>query len=76
MSDSTATPYRRFLRTNDAAAFVGLSPRTLEALRLNGGGPVYCRPPGRRLVVYDRRDLEAWARAGRRSSTSEAPAST
>ena len=52
---------RRFLRTVDAAAYLGVSPRTLEALRLRGGGPRFLRPDGRRLVLYDARDLEAWA---------------
>lgn len=61
----------RYLRTDDAATYCGLSPRTLERLRLTGGGPQYSRPPGRRFVVYDRADLDAWMGSGRRRSTSE-----
>jgi len=62
---------RGFLRTEDAAAFCGLSARTLEKLRLDGNGPSYCRPPGRRFVVYAVKDLEAWMESGRRRSTSD-----
>jgi hypothetical protein len=62
----------RFLRTPDAARFVGLSPRTLEKLRVRGGGPPYSRPPVRHFVVYDVEDLERWLGAGRRRSTSDA----
>ena len=54
----------RFLRTGEAAAFCGLSPRTLEKLRLTGDGPRYVSPPGHRFVRYERADLEAWLRAG------------
>jgi len=50
---------RRFLRTRDAAAVLDLSPRTLEAYRIYGGGPPFCRPHGR-LVRYRLEDLEAW----------------
>jgi hypothetical protein len=60
-----------FLRTPDAARFVGLSPRTLEKLRVHGGGPPYSRPPGRHFVVYAVDDLEQWLGAGRRRTTSE-----
>jgi excisionase family DNA binding protein len=62
---------RRFMRTAEAAAYLAMSPRTLEALRTRGGGPRFMRPPGRRLVLYDAQDLDAWARAGRRASTSD-----
>ena len=31
----------RWLRTEEAAAYVGLSKSTLEKLRVTGGGPVY-----------------------------------
>jgi len=62
---------RRFLRTSEAAAFLAVSPKTLEALRIRGGGPRYMRPPGRRLVLYALEDLEAWARTGQRESTTD-----
>lgn len=62
---------RGYLRTDDAAAYCGLSPRTLERLRLDGDGPAYCRPAGRRFVVYSMADLDEWLSAGRRRSTSD-----
>lgn len=51
----TATPY---MRTEDAAEFLKLSPRTLEKWRRLGIGPEWVRL-GARLVLYDRRKLEA-----------------
>lgn len=48
-----------FLPQEEAAAFLHLSPRTLERFRVDGSGPVYCKL-GRR-VVYSRADLIAWA---------------
>jgi excisionase family DNA binding protein len=53
---STAT---RFLTNGEAAAFLKLSPRTLEKLRVVGGGPRF-RKFGRR-VLYKLDDLDQWA---------------
>lgn len=53
----------------DAAHFLNLSPRTLEKLRVNGGGPAYHKL-GRR-VAYSSADLEEWIEDKRRTSTSE-----
>lgn len=64
----------RYLRTPEAATYCGLSPRTLEKLRVAGSGPPFHQPPGRRFVVYDRADLESWIGAGRRLSTSDSGA--
>lgn len=51
------TPY---LRTEAAAEYLGnVSPRTLEKWRRQGTGPTWVRL-GARLVLYDRRELEAW----------------
>jgi predicted DNA-binding transcriptional regulator AlpA len=61
----------RYLRTPEAAAFCGLSARTLEKLRLTGDGPLFHRPPGHRFVAYAVTDLEDWMRTGRRRSTSD-----
>jgi predicted DNA-binding transcriptional regulator AlpA len=58
-----------FLDTTGSAAFLKLSRSTLTKRRLTGDGPKYLKL-GRR-VVYSRRDLEAWARAQERSSTSD-----
>ncbi|MDR3374880.1 MAG: helix-turn-helix domain-containing protein [Ancalomicrobiaceae bacterium] len=52
-----------------AAAKLGLSPRTLQAWRVSGGGPIY-RKIGRR-VVYAECDLLAFVDAGTRAHTSE-----
>ena len=46
------------LRTSDAAAYLGLSPRTLESLRHRGEGPAFAKLG--RAVVYDTRDLDRW----------------
>lgn len=59
----------RFLRTRDAADFLGLSPRTMEKHRSYGTGPVFCKLGGR--VVYAIDDLEAWAELGRVTSTTD-----
>ena len=48
-----------FLTTDEAAAFLRLSPRTLEKQRVLGGGPRF-RKFGAR-VVYAAVDLRAWA---------------
>ncbi len=49
----------RYLTNTEAAAFLRLSPRTLEKQRVIGGGPRF-RKFGRR-VLYALSDLEAWA---------------
>ena len=64
----TITPHR-FLRTNEAARWLGLSGRTLEKHRTYGTGPAYKKIGGR--VVYALDDLQAWADRGSRTSTTE-----
>lgn len=64
----------RFLRTPDAAAYLSLSPRTLEKHRTYGTGPAYRKLGGR--VVYSVEDLDAWAAIGTRRSTSDLGAGT
>jgi len=59
----------RYLRTPDAARFVGLSIRTLEKHRIYGTGPRYSKLGGR--VVYRLQDLQAWVEAGAKASTSD-----
>jgi len=39
-------------------------------MRLRGDGPSYLKA-GRRIVIYDARDLEAWLDTRRRQSTSD-----
>ncbi|MDE2167223.1 MAG: helix-turn-helix domain-containing protein [Alphaproteobacteria bacterium] len=63
------TSQRQYLRTVEAASFLGLSRRTLEKWRCVGGGPVYFKFG--RVCLYQLSDLKAWADAGRRTSTSD-----
>lgn len=65
-----ATSHETHYLTNDeAAAFLKLSPRTLEKQRVIGGGPRF-RKFGRR-VVYAVADLESWSNARVCDSTSD-----
>lgn len=59
----------RYLRTPEAARFLGLSGRTLEKHRTYGTGPRYSKLGGR--VVYRLEDLQAWAELGAKASTSD-----
>ena len=59
----------RYLNNNEAAAFLRLSPRTLEKQRVIGGGPRF-RKFGRR-VMYAIVDLETWADARSFEMTSD-----
>jgi predicted DNA-binding transcriptional regulator AlpA len=58
-----------YLKTADAAAFLGLSSRTLEKHRSHGTGPAFRKLGGR--VVYAISDLHAWAALAARNSTSD-----
>jgi predicted DNA-binding transcriptional regulator AlpA len=69
LPDTTHNLPPRYLRTPEAARFLGLSGRTLEKHRYFGTGPVYRRIGGR--VVYSVDDLQAWADLGTKHSTSE-----
>jgi len=67
--ESSAGP---LLTTEQAAARCGLSPRTLEKLRITGGGPPFLKLG--RSVRYDPADLDEWIASARRRSTSDAGA--
>ena len=69
MSRPPVTLPPRYLRTPEAARFLGLSGRTLENHRYFGSGPSYRRIGGR--VVYSVDDLRAWADLGTKYSTSD-----
>jgi predicted DNA-binding transcriptional regulator AlpA len=69
MSPNIAGVPERFLRTPEAARFLGLSDRTLEKHRTYGTGPAYRKLGGR--VVYALEDLKAWADRGFVTSTSD-----
>lgn len=57
------------LTTRAAAEFLGVSPRTLEDWRCDGGGPIFHKV-GKRLVRYDVASLEFFLKAGARTNTS------
>lgn len=59
-----------FLDTAQAAHYVGLSRRTLEKMRVVGGGPKF-RKHGR-YVRYHIADLDGWSGSRARRSTSDA----
>ena len=69
MPDPLANLPPRFLRTPEAARFLGLSSRTLEKHRTFGTGPTYRKIGGR--IVYRVEDLQRWADLGVRNSTSD-----
>lgn len=56
---AVAVPAPRYMTNGEAASYLRLSPRTLEKLRVQGGGPRF-RKFGRR-VLYAIPDLETWA---------------
>jgi predicted DNA-binding transcriptional regulator AlpA len=62
MPDPLAGLPPRFLRTPEAARYLGLSGRTLEKHRTYGTGPKYRKIGGR--VVYALDDLKVWADLG------------
>jgi hypothetical protein len=66
---STSPAAARYLTNAEAAAFLRLSPRTLEKQRVIGGGPRF-RKFGRR-VLYAIADLESWANARSFAMTSD-----
>jgi excisionase family DNA binding protein len=57
------------LTTRQAASALALSPRTLERLRVEGGGPRYLRL--RRAIRYRYADLDRWLDRRSFGSTSE-----
>lgn len=70
VSRAPAAPaHPEFLTTDEAAAFLRLSPRTLEKQRVLGGGPRF-RKFGAR-VVYAAADLRAWADSNTFGMTSD-----
>ena len=70
MSRATTSDLSRYLTNTEAAAYLNLSPRTLENWRVLGGGPRF-RKFGRR-VIYAIDDLELWAVAQACVSTFDA----
>jgi len=60
----------RLLRTREAAKVIGVSPRTMESYRRNGGGPPFVKIRDY-AVRYVLRDLLAWIAARKRTLTLE-----
>jgi predicted DNA-binding transcriptional regulator AlpA len=59
-----------YLRTPDAARYLGLGQSTLERKRVDGSGPKF-RQLGARVITYAVADLDAWASKQVLNSTSE-----
>ncbi len=60
-----------YLRTPEAAQYLGIGRSTLERKRIDGTGPRF-RTLGSKIVTYAVADLDAWANENVRTSTSEA----
>jgi Helix-turn-helix domain len=60
----------RLLTTDETAAILRLSPKTLEAWRMRGGGPRFVRLRNR-MIRYHTDDIETFVVAGRRRSASD-----
>ena len=58
------------MRAPEAAKYLKVAESTLAKLRCYGGGPRFAKA-GRRLVIYDRADLDAWLTNRTCRSTSE-----
>ena len=59
----------RYLNTREAAALLGLSPRTLDRYRVSGDGPAFHKFGNR--VRYLSADVETWAAERRMTSTAD-----
>ena len=62
-------PVPRYFGQEQAAEYLGLSPRTLQRMRVTGEGPRYAKM--RRRVIYDRLDLDEWTARRKRRFTGE-----
>jgi hypothetical protein len=61
--------------SREAAAFIGISPATLENWRVRGEGPAFIKTPGRTgKVLYEPAQIQAWRAKRRFSSTAQAAA--
>jgi predicted DNA-binding transcriptional regulator AlpA len=68
MANPAPDKFDRLLRTREAAKVVGVSPRTMESYRRNGGGPPFVKIRDY-AVRYVLRDLLAWIAARKRTLT-------
>jgi hypothetical protein len=60
-----------WLRRREAAAYLGVSIRYLEARATDGNGPPFSKV-GTRMTLYRVEDLDAWTLAHVRRSTAQA----
>lgn len=60
-----------FLTTKETAAYLRMSPRSIERLRLEGNGPPYkkCGKGEKSKVLYEKSDVDAWLGTARRSTS-------
>ncbi|MCG6941516.1 MAG: helix-turn-helix domain-containing protein [Thiohalocapsa sp.] len=58
MTNPAVSPARQLDNEKEAAAYLKLSPRTLQAWRLRGGGPEYVKLGN--AVRYDRAALDRY----------------
>ena len=68
--DSRANDPAWLLRPDQAARFIAMTPRALEAWRCRGGGPRYVKVSAH-CVRYRRQDLVEWAEQRLRSTTQD-----
>jgi len=69
MTTNTQPNTGQLMNQDQAASYLGLSPRTLEQWRLKGGGPAFVRM-SQRCVRYRQVALDAWLQAREVTSTS------
>jgi len=58
-----------YLSRTEASEYLGFSERTLDRLRVSGGGPRFWKGGSR--VMYDQRDLDGWVEERKQNSTSD-----
>lgn len=64
----SGAPSQEKLRVPEAAEYLRISESTLAKMRLRGDGPPYSLA-GKRIVLYDKADLDKWLADRRRTST-------
>lgn len=67
MTNSAVSPARRLDTEKEAAAYLNVSTRTLQAWRLRGGGPEYVKLGN--AVRYDRATLGRFIAENTRANT-------
>ncbi len=67
--EKTKMDEQNYLSRARAADYLGLSVRTLDRLRVAGGGPLFWKGGSR--VLYDQRDMDTWVEGRKQRSTSD-----